>query len=350
MGDGRYYTILQFNNVLFLTIVIMAFVVVFMNNIFKIDKYKKFFFFTGIEVFAILFLSFISELIVDVSLVGDLIFSAYLIAFIYSISVLFFYIYYGFTNKMTLYLLLQLVLLVFSIFVINTFLRNVVSVYLLFAINYAFNTYYFIEYKVSVNVFNNIRHLVGDYVFIIVDDGRVAYLNDGAKKSSFFKDLKKLDINHLEEVFNSKVNYNKQYFKKLIEYESEDGNRLFQYQIKNIINNKRIAGYIITFVDVTDLIGILDKIEESREELFKSNMKLIKYKEKVYEIERAKEINHLLKEIANNQHILMKKLKRDIAEISLDDDNAEEEIDRLLNLSKTDLKNVRETVNTYVNY
>ncbi len=350
MGDGRFYTALQFNNVLFLTIVIMAFVVVFMNNIFKIDKYKGFFFFTGLDVFLMLILAFVSEIVVDGSLIDNFIFIIYLLATIYSMAVLIFYVYYVISNKITVYLSIQFLLLIASFFLINTFLQSLVSIYYLFALNYALNTYYFIEYKVSVNVFNNIRHLVGDYVFITVVDGRIVYINDGVKNSSFFKDVNDIDINSLEKVFNSEVRYNKHYFKKLIEYESEEGNRLFQYQIKNIINNKSVVGYIITFVDVTDLISILDKIEDSREELFKSNMKLIKYKEKVYEIEREKEINHLLKEIANNQHKLMKKLKKDIEEISLDDDNIEEEIDRLLKLSKTDLKNVRETVNTYVNY
>ncbi len=350
MGDGRYYTVLQFNNVLFLTVAMMVFVIVFMNNIFKIDKFKNLFFLTGVEVFIILFLAFVSEVIVDISVAKYLIFWAYILSVIYSMSVLIFYIYYSISNKVSVYLFLQAVLLIAYLILLQTSLRNVVGIYFLFALNYTFNTYYFIEYKVSVNVFNNIKSLVGDYVFITSYDGRTVYINDGAKKSEFFKNAKKVDINNLEEVFNSNVKYNKHYFKKLIEYEKEDGNKLFEYQIKNIIDNKRVVGYIITFVDVTYLISILDKIEDSREELFKSNMKLIKYKEKVYEIEREKEISHLLKEIASNQHILMKKLKQDVEKISLDDENVEEEIDRLLELSKKDLKNVRETVNTYVNY
>jgi hypothetical protein len=123
------------------------------------------------------------------------------------------------------------------------------------------------------------------------------------------------------------------------------------YSKKSIIKNNKLAGYIITFTDITELINMLDELNMKQSETVKANTKLSHYKEIVYDIEKEKEINNLLDEIANNQQKSMLELKCDIddVKISLDEDFIQK-ISKIITNAKHDLQDVRKAVTAYMNY
>ncbi len=348
MGDGRYYTFIQFFNVFLITILIVVFLVVFISAIFKISELKIFFIFSGVALFLVLILMFYIEVVVNVSIIPKLYFIINVMIVVYVLIAITFYIYSFFYYNLKRYEVLQIILMLICIgcYIYFNSLRLIAIV---FIIHYFVMVYVNMEYKAGINVFASVKKMMLDYVFIIQDDGLVIFKNDKVRTSILFKDVNKIDINDIQSIFANKIKFSDDYFKQLIEIDSYK-KFFFQYQIKDILREKNKIGYIITFVDVTEFINILGEINENRENLFKINVQLAGYKEKVYEIEREKEIDLLLDEIATNQYSLMKKLKKDIKNLSFDDENLEQKIDELLVLSKNDLKKVRDAVNTYVNY
>ncbi len=124
----------------------------------------------------------------------------------------------------------------------------------------------------------------------------------------------------------------------------------FQYRKKEIISEGEISAYILTFVDTTHLIAMLDEYELKREAVFKSNVRLRRYRDRVYEIEREKEVNNLLQEIAQNQTKSLVALKQNIEKIDINDENFDNDIDALISRAKSNLSDVRKAVTTYINY
>ncbi len=364
MGDGRYYTLTQFWNVLFLALSLCLLVVFLVTLVFKTRKYRKFFIFGGVQLILVLLFEFVSQVIVQLKMVHIFhLLSVVFLLFYLLVGIVFYAAYWREQRKINskeksyevkLFWSLGGFFLVMMIYLL--FRQSLRLAIVLFFIHFVLSVMMLMEYQISLNVFNDARNMILDYVFITLPDGEIVFQSDKALKSKLFQENFYLDIGDVKSIFQDRTEYSESRENIILVYPQSSSDefggkiRYFQYRRKTFLNDRNQDVYIFTFVDVTPLIENLNNIENERTKLKRINDRLVQYKEKVYEIERQKKIEILLKEVANNQNKVMHRLKEDIKEISVYDNSAVYQIERLIRLSKQELKEVRETVNSYMNY
>lgn len=348
MGDGRYYSPEQFVNVLMYTILLIFLLVNIMIGMYKLKNNKSYLYSSELLLFISLFCSFIYEVIYGERLVRYFFVASYISIVLYILVLIVFYIRCErerIISKSEIFFIATF-FLVPSIILLIEELNFVV--YLLYIVNSIYLLNKFAKYSVSSSIFNNIQNLVLEYVYIINEKGDVIYESDRLKKSSFFKKNGKIDINDIKSIFTDTIVIRDAFGKHLIKLEG-DKTEYFQYNMKRIYNKKSLEGYILTFNNITEFISMLDELSSKQEETAKVNKELNKYKEIVFDIEKEKEINNLLSEIANNQEKAMVELKEKIENIDYNEDFVSQ-VELLIEIAKKDLKNVRNAVNAYINY
>lgn len=364
MGDGRYYTPEQFFSIIYLTLFIIGMLVHIMINVYKGwgNVRNRQIVILSILLGVVGLLSF-SEAVV-VSLESRVIITDCVRIIILVMNFLFirFNISYKARgdqqyNKKLYYVSVILFWLMPMTIFVGAIMTNLVTsklleygLYLMIAIGLVIITSIFTPYRVSASVFTDVRKLMLDYVYITDEKGCILYRNSSVENSEVFKPVKTIDIGSLASIFKDEISFRQAYSKKFIECSSEK-ERYLSYSYKQIIKDSKAAGYIITLTNITRLVLMLDELKVKQQESAKSNDALLKYKESVYEIEKEKEINALLEEIAVNQQYSMSLLKEAIGQL----DNCEESdfievITEIIRRAKKDLADVREAVTTYMNY
>lgn len=188
-----------------------------------------------------------------------------------------------------------------------------------------------------------------DYVFIVDAKGDVIFKNDKTMDSTLFNESVEIKGDYIEAIFCDNVVIRNVFGEKFIKVSGKEIH-YFKHHKKEIFDNEKVAGYILTFVDITELITMLDELSRKKEETSKRNTELHKHKEIVYDLEREKEINTLLEEITETQQKAILILKEKISKLNLRDDDFIPEIEKLILTAKSDLKDVREVVTAYINY
>lgn len=347
MGDGRYYTPEQFFNIILFTTLIIFVVIAFMFNFYKVEKHKKYIRTLGSMLLVSLVSSYIFEIAYStlVIILSDYLRSIVLLAYLMGNTVLLF------RNKddKNFIMWAYLILLFIPIVVIIKSQIETNIIYVLYVLHYILIFNRFTKYKVSSSVFTDVKKLMLDYVFIITIHGDVIFRNDKTINSDIFKDRKLIDIDNISELFTCKTTIRNAFTKQFIKVDA-DKILYFQYHKKEILDKGRLAGYIMTFVDITNLISMLDKLSEHREQTKKTNIELDKYKDIVYEIEKEKEINNLLDEIANNQQKSMYILKNQLEKLDTEDDYFLDDLDNISDKAKSNLSDVRAAVTSYIKY
>jgi len=346
MGDGRYYSSNQFFSIVYLTILIIFLMVTFMLYIYKGKKESV------LVLFAVLLVSILTRFVETIAV------SSTVMELCKGLNIIFLSI---FMMLYTHSLLYSKKIIDQSIFIFLTFLFCLSYVLLLFKPDYIIVAYilltininilanYFIPYSVTTSIFGDIKELVLDYVFIIDDHCKVIYKNNSILHSDIFNRIDKIDIRAIEELFVKPSIVRKAYDKSFIKVLGDD--LYFQYNKKEIINKNSIAGYIITFTDITDLINMLDNLKIKKEEANSINTQLALYKEIVYDKEKEREINILLQEIANNQQKSMQILKKEIGYLRKNiNEDFKVNIEKAIEKAKEDLFDVRSVVSKYINY
>ncbi|QZY53712.1 hypothetical protein [Crassaminicella profunda] len=223
--------------------------------------------------------------------------------------------------------------------------------YLFLSINLSVVSNYFMPYRVTTPIFSNVKDLVLDYVFIIDTNGKIMYRNKRVEESKIFKDIGIVHEEKIEEIFSKEVIKRNDYNKLLIEY-IDQTNKYLSYNEKEIKNKGAVVGKIITFIDRTALIKMLDKLKEQQIETEKTYRELSHYSKIVYDLEKEKEINALLEEIASTREKSMEKLKENIENLieNSDDDPFIVDIEKIIQEAKKDLFDVRQAVSAYMSY
>jgi len=223
-------------------------------------------------------------------------------------------------------------------------------IYLLMAISFSHISVLFRPFRVNSTVFSDIKNLMMDYVFIVDNKGVIIYRNSSVVKSVIFRTEDIINIKDVGTFFKSKVIMRDDYNKKMVHIEG-DINICLGYQIKPIKTNRKIAGYIITFTELTKLVEMLDILKLKQEETLAANEKLSLYKDIVYGVEKEKEISTLLNEIAENQYKSMVELKEKIEKLEvLENSEFIENISEIIIEVKEDLQDVRKAVTAYMSY
>lgn len=347
MGDGRYYSPEQFFSIILFTTLIIFLVITFMLNLYKVEKHKGFIRILGLTLLASLLSAFIYEIAYTslAIILSDQI--KYLTLLMYLLTNLIVIIKHKDDRRFIVFLFLIL-LLIPTLMILKTPLETK-SIYILYTVHYSLISNKFTKYKVSSSAFNDVKKLMLDYVFIISKDGDIIFKNDKAIDLDIFSVNRFIDINNIDRLFKDKTTMRNAFSKQFIKVESRE-NLYFQFHQKEIMNKGKVAGYILTFTDITQLISMLDRLGANREETKKTNIELDKYKDIVYDIEKEKEINTLLDEIANNQQKSMYILKNKLERLDINDKNFLVDLEDISIKAKSNLHDVREAVTSYVKY
>ncbi len=351
MGDGRYYTMMQYDSIVWLTLLLLAILPTIVIGYYKAKRYKWRVAYAGMLLsFAYLF-HFIAEIIDIESSISTFYMLKDICLIIYVFSGCYYIIsilYRGIKIDVLI------AVLVFSLFLgavlILLFMDNLWWLaYGLFTVQYMLLSNQLMIYSLGVNLFSDIKDMVLDYVFVVDVDGNLLFASEQVSKSDIFNLPKKLNLNDVESFFVDEISFKQQFGKKYIRLK-HDTTRYFQFYKKEIYSNDTVVGYILTFVDISELILMIDEYDAKREVVFKSNVRLRRYKDRVYEIEREREINRLFSEITRNQEKSLTALYAKIKELNIDDKAFAINIDDLIAHTKANLKDVRLAVSAYKTY
>jgi len=351
MGDGRYYTPAQFFSIIFFTILLIYIVIEVMLCIYKGSRNNKVVFFLQVAFGMAVFCRFIEEIVYKPKdiVVFNFLSNLFLCGYIF-ISIL---IYIRLIMKKKI----RKPIFIFTIFI---FLLALLFcsfgglwkyiMYILFAIQFSILSTRLLPYRISTSIFGSVKDFILDYVFIVDEYGFIIYKSTRVIKSDFFNEKKQIDIENTDSVFIGEVTKRDAYGKTFIKIQT-DKTTYFQYNIRDLAKENKVVGYVITFIDITELVDMLDELKRKQEVTVLANEELKKYKDVVYEMEKEKEINTILSEIANNQYKSMLSLK---GEIDIARADMEGEFDKKLTEiiadAKKDLQDVRRAVTAYMNY
>lgn len=346
MGDGRYYTLNQFISIVYLTVLIIFMVISFIIYLYKVKNKMILGVYIGVGISVIL--SFIEKIVV----------SAYNLELFGMASNIFLWL------SVVLYILLLIrlreavqrkviismgILFLMSLFILVNKYDTKMIIYLLFIINLNILAMSSISYRINSSIFGDVKELILDYVFIVDDSSRIIYKNNNVEVSGTFNNADNIDVERIESFFIERSTIRRAYNKSFVKL--VDNNIYYQYSKKEIMNRERLAGYIVTFTDITELVKMLDKLKLKEEETNNTNIKLSIYKEIVYDTEHEKEINNLLTDISRNQQKSMHELKVEI-ELLIEnkDGKTNEKIQETIKKAKDSLLDIRNAVTEYRNY
>jgi|GEM_PF-1380824 len=202
-------------------------------------------------------------------------------------------------------------------------------------------------YRTGITVFRNIRNMLDDYIYITDENGDLIYTNKKARQAAFLKNVKTIDLESLNNMFDKEIHIREAYNKSFIKYYGD--NEMYFSFSKSVLSEKdQNVGYIITLMDITELIQMLDMLGEKQEETTLLNRQLLEYKEIVYEFEKENETIKILNEISEKQETAMVKLNELVDGLGMSR-QFETDISNIISKAKEDLSDVRMAVSTYLN-
>lgn len=206
---------------------------------------------------------------------------------------------------------------------------------------FAFNT----ESSYSILAFDKIENISTNYIFVIDNLGKVIYSNDMVKISEFFGDIK--HIESVTKIFKCDTVESYSYLdKEYINIKKDSEDFYFSYSYSQLYHKEKTIGSVITITNITDLILLLNNLEDKKAESKKLNEELKNYSKVVYHLEKEKEINNLLEEIVLARDGQMKYLTNLIKDTKakIDDKTFENYIEISIDKSNEILEDVRKTV------
>ncbi len=205
---------------------------------------------------------------------------------------------------------------------------------------------------ITILTFNKIGDIISDYIIVTDNKGRIIYKNSRVNQSDCFESEEIININNLSEIY--RTDAMKMYNPDGEEYmkiSNEKNDRYFTHRCDPLKNKKDTIGYIITIVEISELMELLNRLKEVQEKAKDTNNKLKNYAEVVYNAEKEKEINMLLEKILFAREKDMYQLIADIEEILKEEIknefNFQEKIEILIKYNQKTLEEVRKTVSAY---
>lgn len=351
MGDGRYYTLVQFGNTIWLTLLILTIVPTIVISFYKTTRYKWSITLAG----ALLGMAFLCHFIAEIIDLKSSIPFFHTLKNIFLTTYILLGVYYLiFIAVKRIKIDKSIARVVFVLFISAVIITALIpqgwwTAYALFVTQYILLSNQLMLYSLGVDLFSNIKDMVLDYVFVSDIDGKLLFSSESVSKSNVFTAKSKINTANIEAFFNEAVTIKRQFGKQFIRLNA-DHKRYFQLYKKEIYSNEDVVGYIFTFVDVSQLISMLDEYDAKREVVFKSNVRLRRYKDSVYEIEREKEVNRLFLEIAQNQEKSLTELNAKIKMLNIDAPAFDFNIDQIIDSAKANLQDVRMAVSAYKTY
>lgn len=211
----------------------------------------------------------------------------------------------------------------------------------------------FEPYSISYSVFLKAKDLILDYVFIYDRKGTLIYQNNHSECGDFFDRQRHINPDLVEEMFDQPVEIQTLNGKTYIKYTDlvTDTDTYFTYSLKPLTSNGKEVGGILTFTDVSGLVGLLERLNKEQKDSESVNKELKLYAKIVYQQEKEREIDALLKDIAQNQEISMLTLKDEMLNLQNKVGEAyENDIHQMIKMAKENLADVRRAVSTFRAY
>lgn len=200
----------------------------------------------------------------------------------------------------------------------------------------------------TVLAFNKVGDIIQDYVFATDKKGRIIYKNIKANQSDYFTKNAKIDIENVKSIYRIEPELKKNAEgKEYVELHYVNSDYYFLHIHDHLKDGGQIIGHIITIIDITDLVSLLNSLEDKKQKSKEANLALKKYSEVVYHIEKEKEINSLVEKIISLKEKEMHKLIDMIDSLIKDDSDYKGEIDSVIEFNQTILEDIRKTVSAY---
>ena len=131
-----------------------------------------------------------------------------------------------------------------------------------------------------------------------------------------------------------------------------EDNYYLGHQVDTLKNNEELIGYIITIVDISELVELLKQLREMELQAKEVNEQLANYAEIVYNVEKENQINILLEKILSTREEDVERLIDQINDLieseNYDDEKLmQERIDHVIKYNQQIIDEVRKTVNSY---
>lgn len=342
MGDGRYYTILQFIHVIMYLITIIIASVFIIYNSFRIKKLTKLVLGLGVSLLSASMFLYAFEVVVNLRMRA--------IYYLYGklLLLMFCMLYFVLLMKMKHmnfkhWILITLGSLNALLFVFDALAYSIYCT-VIHVCMYVLLSNLLMDYKLSGSIFSLVRKNLVDYVCIINQHDEMIYQSDSFMKNEMFKHNGCVNEEHICDLFCKEAKLTQCFQMELIVVLDQ---QYLTYAFKNIETSKGIECRILTFVDVTTMVRLLTELQIENKKLMEMNATLLKQKDKVYELERKKEITTLIDSISHHQQETMKQLQQMIQAIDVGDVLFEEKMNEVIRLAKLELNDVRRKVSFY---
>ncbi len=350
MPYDNYYTFNQFYSIMTYMGLIMLICVSTMYFYYSLDKKKVLIISASLYGLFSLLTSFIARLTASFVAYRIFFLMAYILRLIH-IFICIYLLYYLVNNKERQSKNKNIYLIIFYIISLPLCFLNI-NPYLaldsFIIIHYMILLDYFIEYRFSRTMFLEVSENLQNYVFVLDSKGDLIYTNNLVKKTKYFADNINFDLSDIASFFNCQIKIRKGYDKTFIKT-VEDESVYFYYTIKQIYSDKGKSVVVVTFLDFTGIVELLDELKNRKDTVNKANQRLLKYKDRVYDLEKRREIYNLLDKISEEHNVSMQKLKQEIEKLDVADSEFITKISAVITSAKYDLKNVRELVSFYRN-
>lgn len=200
----------------------------------------------------------------------------------------------------------------------------------------------------TVLAFNKVGDIIKDYVFATDQKGKIIYKNIKANQSDYFTKNEKIDIENVKSIYRIDPELKKNgEGKEYVKLHNADADLYFLHIHDHLKDGAQIIGHIITIIDITDLVSLLNSLEDKKQKSKEANLALKKYSEVVYHIEKEKEINLIVEKIISLKEKEMHKLIDMIDSLIKDSSDYKGEIDSVIEFNQTILEDIRKTVTAY---
>lgn len=206
---------------------------------------------------------------------------------------------------------------------------------------------------ITVLTFEKIGDIINDYILVTDINGKIIYRNKAVLQSDFFVKKESIKLEQIEEIYRSEAILKRdedgdQYIHLM---DGED-NYYLGHQVDTLKNNEELIGYIITIVDISELVELLKQLREMELQAKEVNEQLANYAEIVYNVEKENQINILLEKILSTREEDVERLIDQINELieseNYDDEKLmQERIDHVIKYNQQIIDEVRKTVNSY---
>jgi hypothetical protein len=223
-------------------------------------------------------------------------------------------------------------------------------VYFIFCIAINTMSYSTTPFGLTTLAFDKIGDMIVDYVFVVDTNSNMIYKNKATNDTKFFVKNENVDVFKIKSLFRGSIEEKKNALgNTYIKLIKDNKQYYFTYKLKDLKNEDKLIGYMITITDITELMKLVYSLKERKEKAEEANKQLKNYSKVVYHLEKEKQISLLLEEIIKTREKAMEKLiiRINNLESKLGQDDFESYIEDAIKHNGDILNDVRQAVTTY---